>query len=166
VSKLAGVAVAISVVVLFGCPAPAYAACGDIGEGPCIGPVPTIDQVVAIMAELTDPHKPAADKGDIVAPAFSPGEAGMIDNHLRRMDAVHIVPLLFVVTNIQPAANNFAGATLATTGSFHQVSAAKPIVLVNQHDRWYITHDTATTALNAFWYNARRDDSGPADADA
>jgi hypothetical protein len=97
----------------------------------------------------------------MVTPGFSPDEAGTIDDHLRRMDAVHIVPLPFVVTDIQPAPNNFAGATLATTGSFHQVSKAKPIVLVNQHGHWFLTHDSAMTAMNAFWYNARRDDSGP-----
>jgi hypothetical protein len=120
--------------------------------------VPTVDQVVAIMAELTDPKKPAANKGDIVTPGFSPDEAGTIDNHLRRMDAVHIVPLPFVVTDIQPAPDNFAGATLATAGSFHQVSTAKPIVLVNQHGHWFLTHDSAMTEMNVFWYNARRDD--------
>jgi hypothetical protein len=39
---------------------PAYADCGDPNQPPCTGPVPTIDQVVAVMAELTDPNKPAA----------------------------------------------------------------------------------------------------------
>lgn len=110
------------------------------------------------MTELTDPHKPATAKGDIVTPAFSPDEARTVDDHLRRMGAVQIVPLTFVVTDIEPAPNNFAGATLATTGSFHQVSKAKPIVLVNQHGHWFLTHDSAMTAMNAFWYNARRDD--------
>ena len=143
---------------LIASPATAYADCGDPSQDPCAGPVPTVDQVVAIMAELTDPNKPAANKGDIVAPGFSRDEAGTIDNHLRRMDAVHIVPLPFVVTDIQPAPDNFAGATLATAGSFHQSSKAKPIVLVNQHGHWFLTHDSAMTEMNAFWYNARRDD--------
>jgi hypothetical protein len=49
-------------------------------------PVPTVDQVVAIMAELTDPGRPAASKTDIVTPGFAPDEAGTIDDHLRRMD--------------------------------------------------------------------------------
>ncbi|OBK40782.1 hypothetical protein A5658_20710 [Mycobacterium sp. 1245111.1] len=146
---------------LIASPAAAYADCGDPGQDPCTGPVPTVDQVVAIMAELTDPHKPAADKGDIVTPGFSPDEAGTIDNHLRRMDAVQIVPLSFVVTDIQAAPDNFAGATLATTGSFHQVSKAKPIVLVNQHGHWFLTHGSAMTAMDAFWYNARRYGSAP-----
>lgn len=39
-------------------------------------PVPTVDQVVAIMAELTDPDRPAASKTDTVTPAFSPDEPG------------------------------------------------------------------------------------------
>ena len=158
--RLAGAAIAIFMAALIASPTKAYADCGDPGQDPCVGPAPTVDQVVAIMAELTDPHKPAADKGDIVTPAFTRDEAGTIDNHLRRMDAVHIVPLLFVVTDIQPAPNNFAGATLATTGSFHQVSLAKPVVLVDQHGHWFLTHASAMTAMDAFWYNARRDDNG------
>lgn len=155
---LSGTATKVLTAVLIASPATAYADCGDPSQDPCTGPVPTVDQVVAIMAELTDPNKPAAHKGDIVTPAFSPDEAGTIDNHLRRMDAVHIVPLPFVVTDIQPAPDNFAGATLATAGSFHQSSKAKPIVLVNQHGHWFLTHDSAMTEMNAFWYNARRDD--------
>jgi hypothetical protein len=31
-----------------------------------------------------------------------------------------------------------------------------PVVLVEQHSHWLITHDTAMTALDAFWYNANR----------
>src|ERR1700731_1254256 len=108
-------------------PATAHADCGDPGQPACTGPVPTVDQVVAIMAELTDPNKPAADKTDIVTPGFSPEEAGTIDDHLHRMNDV--LPLPFVVTDIEPAPNNFAGATVTATGSFHQRSAHEPIVL-------------------------------------
>jgi hypothetical protein len=117
-------------------------------------PVPTVDQVVAIMAELTDPDRPVASKSDVVTPGLSPDEAGAIDVHLHQMR--DILPLPFVVTDIEPAPNNFAGATLATTGSINQVSTAKPIVLVEQGGHWLITHDSAITALDAFWYNANR----------
>jgi hypothetical protein len=117
-------------------------------------PVPTVDQVVAIMAELTDPNIPAANKANVVTPGFGPEEAGTIDDHLNQMRDILALP--FVVTDIEPAPNNFAGATLATTGSFNQISAAKPIVLANQGGHWLITHDTAMTALNAFWFNANR----------
>jgi hypothetical protein len=63
-------------------PATAHADCGDPGQDPCTGPVPTVDQVVAIMAELTDPNRPAATKNDVITPGFttkddpapSPGE--------------------------------------------------------------------------------------------
>jgi hypothetical protein len=136
-------------------PATAHADGGDPGQPACTGPVPTVDEVVAIMAELTDPNKPAADKTDIVAPGFTPEEAQTNDDHLHRMDG-RSLPLNFVITDIQPAPNNFAGATLATTGSFHQRSAPGPIVLVEQRGHWLITHDTAMTALDAFWYNATR----------
>ena len=39
---------------------PAFADCGDPGQPACMGPVTTVDQVVAIMAELTDPDIPAS----------------------------------------------------------------------------------------------------------
>ena len=52
--------------------ATAYADCGDPDQPPCTGPVPTVDQVVAILAELTDPDIPAANKTDIVTPRIQP----------------------------------------------------------------------------------------------
>jgi hypothetical protein len=130
-------------------PATAHADCGDPGQDPCTGPVPTVDQVVAIMAELTDPDRPAASKTDIVTPGFSPEEAGTIDDHLNR--SRRNLPLNFVVTNIQPAPNNLAGATLATVGNPRQSTYARPIVLVDQGGRWLITHDSAVIETNAFW---------------
>ena len=119
-------------------------------------PVPTVDQVVAIMAELTDPDVPAANKGDIVTPGFSPDVAGTIDDHLHRTDAVGLLPYNFVVTDIQPAPNNFAGATLSTVGSPRQHSPARPIVLVDQGGHWLITHDSAVAELDVFWSVAHR----------
>jgi hypothetical protein len=116
--------------------------------------VPTVDQVVAIMAELTDPNRAAASKSDVVIPGFSPDEAGSIDGHLNQMrDAL---PLNFIVTNIQPAPDNFAGATIQTAGSFRQTSAPGPIVLASQNGHWLLSHDSAKTALDNFWYNANR----------
>jgi hypothetical protein len=61
-------------------------------------PVPTIDEVVAIMAELTDPDVPAAKKGNTVA-ADQPRRSRNIDNYLTRMRTFGgILPLPFVVT--------------------------------------------------------------------
>jgi hypothetical protein len=134
---------------LIATPATAYADCGDPGQDSCTGPVPTVDQVVAILAELTDPDIPAANKGNIVTPGFSPDEAGTIDNHLNR--SRRNLPLNFVVTNIQPAPNNFAGATLATVGNPRQSTYARPIVLVDQGGQWLITHDSAVIETNTFW---------------
>ena len=108
-------------------------------------PVPTTDQVVAITAELTDPNIPAANKTDIVTPGFTPDEAGTIDDHLNRMNAYRLLPLNFVVTDIQSAPDNLAGATVSTTGSFWQVAYPKPIVLTDQGGHWQITHDSART---------------------
>jgi hypothetical protein len=135
---------------LIGSPATAYADCGDPGQDPCTGPVPTVDQVVGIMQQLTDPNRPAANKGNIVTPGFTPDEAATIDDHLRRMNAVGWLPLPFDVTNIQPAPNNLAGATVAVPRS----TPAGPIVLVDQGGHWLLTHHSAMSAMDAFWYNA------------
>ena len=140
---------------LIASPATAYADCGDPDQPPCTGPVPTVDQVVGIMQQLTDPDIPAASKGNIVTPGFSPEEAGTIDDHLNRMRGPTL-PLNFVVTNIQPAPNNFAGATVETNGGFHQGTRPKPIALVDQGGHWLITHDTAMTELDVFWRVANR----------
>ena len=119
--------------------------------------VPSVDQVVAIMAELTDPDIPAANKTDIVTPGFSPDEAGTIDNHLTRMKVFGgILPLPFVVTDIQPAPGNLAGVLVGAEGSYRQTTPPGPAVMVNQGGRWLMTHDTALTAVNAFWANANR----------
>jgi hypothetical protein len=44
-----------------------------------------------------------------------------------------VLPLNFVVTDIQPAPNNLAGATLET-----QATNPRPIVLVNRGGHWLI----------------------------
>jgi hypothetical protein len=60
-------------------PATAHADCGDPGQDPCTGPVPTVDQVVGLLSELTDADRPAASKGDVVTPAFDPQQAKRLD---------------------------------------------------------------------------------------
>ena len=137
-------AIAAMAAALIASPAPAYA-----------DPVPSTDEVAAIMAKLTDPSIPAADKTDIVSPGFSPEEAQTIDDHLNRLNASGYSPFNFVVTDIQPAPNNFAGATVAVPYGVRG-TAPGPIVLADQGGRWLITHETAMTALNVFWYNATR----------
>jgi hypothetical protein len=147
--RITAASVLMATLTLIATTATARADCGDPGQNPCNGPVPTVDQVVAIFAELTDPDRPAASKTDIVTPGFSPEEAGTIDDHLNR--SRRNLPLNFVVTNIQPAPNNLAGATLATVGNPRQSTYARPIVLVDQGGRWLITHDSAVIEANAFW---------------
>jgi hypothetical protein len=133
-------------------PATAYADCGDPGQDPCTGPVPTVDEVVGIMQQLTDPNIPAMSKGNIVSPGFTPDEAGTIDEHLTRMKVFGgILPLPFVVTNIQPAPNSLAGATVEITGNPWQRTNPHPVVLVDQGGHWMIAHDTAVAELDVIW---------------
>jgi hypothetical protein len=157
VTRVSTACVSALTAVLIASPATAYADCGDPGQDPCTGPVPTVDQVVGIMQQLTDPNIPAANKGDIVTPGFSPDEAGIIDDHLRRMDG-HSLPLNFAVTDVKPAPANLAGATVSTSGPalLHSWSPPGSIVLADQHGRWMLTHDSAMAALDAYWHNATR----------
>ena len=76
-------------------------------------PVPTVDEVVAVMAKLTDPGIPAVNKGDVLTPGIAPDEAGLVDDHLNRLNGRGYMPFNFVVTDIQPAPGNTAGATVA-----------------------------------------------------
>jgi len=108
------------------------------------------------MAELTDPNIPAANKSNIVTPGFTPEEAQTIDQRLRETQEAGLLPYVFEVTDIQPAAGNMAGATVTAEGGFRDRSAPEPIVLSEQGGRWLITHDTAVTALGHFWHNANR----------
>ena len=117
--------------------------------------VPTTDKVVAVLAGLTDPNIPAANKTNVVTPGFAPEEAGTIDDHLNRMNAFGgILPLPFVVTDIEPAPNDSAGATVEITGSFRQRTNPHPIVLVDQGGHWLITHDTAMAEMDVIWQAA------------
>jgi len=154
-SRVETVAAALLIAASLAVPAAAHADCGEPGQDPCTGPVPTVDQVVAIMTELTDPDKPAAAKTDIVTPGFSPDEAQIVDDHLNRMRGPTL-PLPFVVTDIQPAPNNLAGATVETNGGFHQGTRPRPIVMVDQGGHWLITHDTAMNEMDVFWRVANR----------
>jgi hypothetical protein len=134
----------------------AHAECGDPGQDPCAGPVPTVDQVVGIMAELTDPSRPAADTTGVVAPGFAPDEAGAIDDHLNSLNGRGYLPYNFVVTDIQLAPGNSAGATVAAIKDFPYPSIPpEPIVLVNQGGRWLIVHDAAMVFLNKMWSTSR-----------
>lgn len=133
-------------------PTTAHADCGDPVQDPCTGPVPTVDQIVAIMAELTDPDRPAASKTDIVTPRFSPEEAGTIDDHLNSLNSHGYMPFTFVVTDIQPAPANFAGATVvAQANGPHSATLPAPIVLVKQGSRWLVTDDAATIFVKKVW---------------
>jgi hypothetical protein len=136
-------------------PATAYADCGDPGQDPCTGPVPTVDQVVGIMQQLTDPNIPAVSKGNVIAPPFTPEEAATLDHQLQVIEGPAL-PLPFVVTDIQPAPNHFAGATVETRGNMYQHTWPAPVVLIEQDGHWKITHDSAMSELQHFWLNGTR----------
>jgi hypothetical protein len=136
-------------------PTRAHADCGDPGQDPCTGPVPTVDEIVAVMQQLTDPNIPAVNKGNIITPPFTPEEAATLDHQLQVIEGPAL-PLPFVVTDIQPAANHFAGATVETRGNMYQHTWPAPIVLIEQDGHWKITHDSAMPELQHFWLNGTR----------
>lgn len=114
-------------------------------------PVPTVDQIVADLNRITAPDVPCQAKADVVDPGFSTDECQTIEDHLNRFNAHGYIPFTFIVTDVQPAPNDYAGATLSVTRPW---SPPGPIVLMRQGNQWKITHDTAMTALDALWYNA------------
>jgi hypothetical protein len=130
---------------LIASPATAYAVCGDPDQAPCTGPVPTVDQVTAIMDRLTDPNVPAPDKSDIVTPAFTDDELHKVDCMNQRHPGGP-----WIVTDIQSAPNNFAGATVAKPPGW-RVPRPDPIVLVDQNGHWMITHRSAYYLLTYFY---------------
>jgi hypothetical protein len=142
--KIAAAAILLAVASLV-TPAIAHADCGDPDQPACTGPVPTVDQVVALLSELMDPNRPNEDKNDVVTPDFSPESIGFLDTYLDgRLNAHGDFPYDFIVTDIQPAPNNFAGAAAATHANGHRTTTKPwPIVLVNQSGRWLLTRKAA-----------------------
>jgi hypothetical protein len=125
-------------------PAIAHADCGDPDQPACTGPVPTPDQVAAIMNELTDPNIPAVNKGDIVTPAFDDDLGQKFDGMLNTVRFWGgVIPRDFTVTDIQPAPNNLAGATVSNPRSWGERGGTAPVVLAYQGGHWMITRHTA-----------------------
>jgi hypothetical protein len=123
--------------------ATAQADCGDPDQPACTGPVPTVDQVMAILGELTDPNIPAANKDDIVTPPFDDRQARGLDAMLNYCRTWGLLPVPFNVTDIEPAPNNMAGATVSNPRTWHERAGTGPVVLVNQGGRWMMTRETA-----------------------
>ncbi len=107
------------------------------------------------MSELTDPNIPAVNKGNVITPPFTAEEAATLDHQLQVIEGPAL-PLPFIVTNIQPAPNHYAGATVETGGNRKQHTWPTPVVLVEQDGQWKITHDTAMPELHEFWLNGTR----------
>ena len=138
------VAAAILLAASLAAPAPAHADCGQDGQPACTGPVPTVDQVTALLNVMTDPNVAFEDKHEVVTPDFQPNNIGWLDPHMNELNGKGDFPFDFVVTDIQPAPNNSAGATVATHANGRPTSAKPwPIVLVNQNGHWLVTLHTA-----------------------
>jgi hypothetical protein len=140
-------AASVLMATMIATPAMAHADCGDPGYDPCTGPVPSVDEVMAIMNELTDPNIPAANKGDIVTPPFDDKHARGVDSILNYCRTWGMLPVPFIVTDIQPAPNNMAGATVSNSRTWHLRAGGGPVVLVNQGGRWMMTSETAFNAV-------------------
>ena len=121
--------------------APVYADCGDPGQPACTGPVPTADQVAAALTKLTSPSIPYQDKADVVENGFTPDEGQQLDDQLGQLGTDGKLPFAFIVTDIEPAPDNLAGATVAVTGPKSPYPRRLPIVLVDQGGNWLITHN-------------------------
>lgn len=110
-------------------------------------PVPTAEQVTAILNQLTDPAIPDADKATLVEGGLSPDEMSQNDQGLAKLDRHHALPFAFTVTDVQPAINNLAGVTAALTGPRQPVPVIRPLVLVDHDGTWQLTHDSYDPTL-------------------
>jgi hypothetical protein len=133
-------------------PATAHADCGEPDQPACTGPVPTVDEVTAIVNEVADPNIPAANKNDVVTPPFNDDQAQKFDIMLGFMHFDGVLPISFTVTDIQPAPNNMAGATVSNPPTWREKEGTAPVVLVLQNGRWMINHQTAVGRM-AHLYN-------------
>jgi hypothetical protein len=132
---------------LIASPATAYADCGQDGQPACTGPVPTVDEVTAMMGELADPNIPATGKNDIVSPPFNDDQAQKFDTMMGLLRLESIVPVNWTVTDIESAPNNTAGATVSNPAAWHERAGTGPIVLVLQNGRWMLSHQTAVNRV-------------------
>lgn len=118
--------------------------------------VPTVDEVTAMMNEVADPNIPAVNKNDIVTPPFDDDQAPKFDNFLNVMRSAGVLPISFTATDIQPAPNNTAGATVETPPTWRMKPGTAPIVLVLQNGRWMITHQTAVNRVTHLYNDKKK----------
>ena len=109
--------------------------------------VPPVDEVTAMMSEVADPNIPAANKNDVVTPPFDDDQAPKFDNLLNVLRSEAVLPIAFTATDVQPASNNTAGATVETPPTWRMKPGSAPIVLVLQNGRWMITHESAVARV-------------------
>ncbi|MFL0180323.1 hypothetical protein [Mycobacterium sp. SMC-15] len=110
-------------------------------------PVPTAEQVAAILNQLTDPEVPDTDKATLVEGGLLPDEMSQNDQGLAKLARHHALPFTFTVTDVQPAINNLAGVTAALTGPRQTVPVIRPLVLVDHDGTWQLTHDSYDPTL-------------------
>lgn len=111
-------------------------------EPPPGAPVPTAEQVAAILNQLTDPNVADTDKAKLVDGGLSPDELGQNDQGLAKLVRHHALPFTFTVTDIRPAINGLAGVTAALTGPREPFPVIRPLVLVDHDGTWQLTHDS------------------------
>ena len=115
--------------------------------------VPTPDQVANILNRVLDPDLNLQDKSTVVTPGLSSEDEPQIDAALTRLTLRYPPPLDFVVTDIQPAPNDDAGATVAAANL--PGLSPTPVVLNRQGNQWKITENTLMPLIQAIYHAAR-----------
>lgn len=103
---------------------------------------PTAEQVSGILDRLVDPNMPYQDKVGLIQNGLTPQEGRDLDQSLAQFGADAELPYSFAVSDIQPAPDNLAGATIAITGPKVPIPEFRPIALVNQGGNWLLLHDS------------------------
>ncbi|ORX08458.1 hypothetical protein [Mycolicibacillus trivialis] len=113
-------------------------------DPPPVGPVPSSDQVAAVMHQLSDPHAPDEVKSGLVDGGLSPAELGELGGLVNDLAFRAELPLNFAVTDIVAAPGDVAGMTVSATTWLMTRAVVEPMVLIHDDGTWRLTHDSFT----------------------
>jgi len=111
---------------------------------PPAGPVPSGDQVVAVLQQLSDPNAPDEVQSGLVDGGLSPAELAELGGLLNEMAFRADLPLNLAVTDIVAAPGDMAGVTVSATTLLLTRAVVEPMVLVHDDGTWRLTHDSFT----------------------
>ncbi|OBK19344.1 hypothetical protein [Mycobacterium asiaticum] len=111
--------------------------------------VPTTDQVMNILTNLSDPGVSYHTKDGLVEGGIGSGEGHIMDHELRKAYRNGELPLSFVVSNIEANGPTTATADVAISGPKLPAPVTKNLMFVNQPSGWVLSSPSATDLVQA-----------------